>query len=266
MFDSIVPTFGFIFGLLGMALGGAVGGMAGKLISNRMSGGKQQGGQPRTGPDGSSASQQVAVESEPSQVAAPVGPEETKPKSPVENIADNRASQAKKSPTQTASVTGQLTDKIASAPEMTKKPESPLKDLAGSPAEDPVKPVPKPKAPTVTSGLLAESDPSPRPSDDAKVGEDAVTQVAALGEEKTPVKTVVQGQEFGKTPEPKITEVADQIGKKPPKKLPRLKFPYTEGNPSKQPDMPNQEYAADQGYAFQGASSPNEMFQGPKYT
>ena len=124
------------------------------------------------------------------------------------------------------------------------------------------------KQPTpITEGLLDPAPAAPQPKQEqTTAGKDAVTNVVNQTDEKTPVAQQAVGEEFGQTPVGKATQMADQIGKKPPKKLPRVKAPYLEANPSKKPDMPNQEYTSDQGYSYQGFQSSNDIWQNPKYS
>lgn len=264
--DFFVPTFGFLGLLLGGLLGGAAagGGLLGKMAMNRMSrGGGQQGG-PRSGPDSSSASAQPQTIAQAEEKAAPVGPNETKKPAPAEQMAEARGFQKQKPAPITSQLVDKKTDTMGAPPP---KPAEP-KALAGlTEAAQPAKPAIEEKKESPLEGLASDAPPAPKPSDDVTVaGQNAVAQVATQTDDLTPVTPTVEGEQFGQTPEGRLTEMADQIGRQAPKKLPRMRFPYTEGNPSKQPDMPQQEYTSDQGYAFAGASSPNDMFQAPKYT
>jgi len=255
--DLAVNPLGFLFGLLGG------GGLLGGLL-NKGGGGGQ--GAPKTGPDimvRTETPDQGASE-EPATAAVPRGPREVTPASPAEVKQESfKQQQAKPEP-----ITQQLVDKKTETMAETPAPKPEPTALSGLTDEaKPAKPTVAPKTTSPTDGLLDDAPPAPKPSEDVTTaGSDAVPQVVNQTDEKTPVAETVAGEELGDAPQAKPTEMADQIGKKPPKKLPRVRVPFQSGNPSKQPDMPNQEYTADQGYAFQGSSTPEDMFAPPKYT
>lgn len=224
-----------------------------------------------SGPPKTSSEKMVRTESpdqgaadEPTVAAAPRGPKEVTPASPVQVQQEGFQQQQAKPPPITQQLVDDKTETMSTSPAAKPEPTA----LAGLTDDaKPAKPTVTPKTPSPTDGLLDDAPAAPKPSDDVTTaGSDAVPQVANQTDAKTPVAETVAGQELGDAPQAKPTEMADQIGKKPPKKLPRVRMPFQSGNPSKQPDMPNQEYTADQGYAFQGSSTPEDMFAPPKYT
>lgn len=124
----------------------------------------------------------------------------------------------------------------------------------------------KPQQP-VTAGLLDDTPPAQQPvAQDTTEGQEAVRSVVNESKELAPVAMTSAAEQFGQTPQMQPTEMADQIGIEPPKKLPRTKVQYVEANPSKKPDMPKQEYTSDYGYSFTGASSPTDIYSPPRYS
>jgi hypothetical protein len=234
------------------------------MLLGGMMGGKKGSEGPKSGPEKMVRTQTVdgGASAEVVNDPAPVGPDQVRDQSAAQASAESFAQDQAKPPPVTESLTSDVTETIGQVPEPTK---SPIADLAGDPAALPDVPD---KVANVTDNLFDEAPPALKPSEDvASAGMDAVPQVAAMGDEGLPVSSSVAGEQFGDVPQTQPADmVADQLGKKPPKKLPRIRMKFQSGNPSKQPDMPQQEYAQDQGYAFQGASTPDDMFSPPKYT
>ena len=244
-------------------------GIIGMLGLGLLSGGSKGSEGPRSGPEKLARAGSVdgGASSEPVNDPVPVGPNQVTKTSPQQSQADTLGIQSAKPPPVTQQLVDDTTESMAKPPEPKPEPTA----LASLNNDDiaPVKPdiVEKPKSPL--DGIASmDAPPATKPLDDVTTaGKDAVAQVATVGDELTPVTQSVAGEELGDVPQARPPDmVADQIGREPPKKLPRIRAKFQTGNPSKQPDMPQQEYAVDQGYAFQGASSPDDMFSPSRYT
>lgn len=244
-------------------------GIIGGFLRMFTGGGGEQKGPPKSGPEKMvrTASIDGGASDQPVNDPAPVGPNQVQKTSPQQAQANTLATQSAKPPP----VTQQLVDDTTEAMSADPLPKPEPTALAGLNNDniEPVKPnIPeKPQSPL--DGLASmDAPPATKPLDDVTVaGKDAVAQVATVTDDLTPVTQSVAGEELGDVPQARPPDmIADQIGRTPPKKLPRLRAKFQSGNPSKQPDMPQQEYAVDQGYAFQGASTPDDMFSPARYT